>query len=115
MNNSFWKPGSIVKLNDPYKPIHPDRPLYDAIAGNAMPSYLAYQAWQGFTHGFIAQVYGRDHQGNPTNVSLHLYDPQRHILYVEDFAHGIPSYVDFGIDELTPLKDGADIGYTPIG
>lgn len=108
MEQSFWKPGSIVKLNEPYKPSHPDRALMDAIVPNGFPQYKFYEMWKGFTHGIIVQMI------KPDAVSLHLYDPDRHVIYVEDFSHGIPTYVDFHVSELTPLKDSAEVGYTPV-
>lgn len=113
--SSFWKPGSIVKLQGPYKPSEPPDALLKAIsgAGSTYHQMIQYDKWHGFTHGIIAQVYAHDHQGNVSNVSLHLYDPELHVIYIDN-AVGIPMYVDYHISELTPYKDGSLVGYEVI-
>ncbi len=86
VDQSFWKPGSIVKLQEPYRI---------------------------FTHGIIAQVYAHDHKGNVSHVSLHLYSPEKQTIYIDNVV-GIPTYVDYHVSELIPYKDGSLVGYEVI-
>jgi len=114
-NQSFWTPGSIVKLQSPYKPSEPPNALLKAIAGagSTYHQMIAYDKWHGFTHGIIAQVYAHDHQGKVSHFSLHLYDPDLHMIYIDN-AIGIPTYVDYHVSELTPYKNGSLVGYEVI-
>jgi hypothetical protein len=91
MEQTFWKTGSVVKLKEVWV-----------------------DEQQEFTHGIIAQVYAHDHQGNVSNVSLFLYNPEDRAIYVEDGLNGIPTYVDYGLDELIPIKDSSITGYEVI-
>ena len=108
----FWELGNIVKLRLPYHPSDPLQALRDAVVGKKSSS--VYHDWQGFTHGIIVQIIGHDHNG-VSNVSLHLYDPLLCVFYVEEGCQGIPTYVDFHVDELIPFKVASETGYTPIG
>lgn len=104
---SFWKPGSVVKLKEAWKPSLLDR--------NDYPNFTdkEFKAWKGFTLGIIVQIVSHDHNGKVRNVSLHLYDPETRLMYIED-ANGIPVYIDYSTDELIPYKDGEVVGYEII-
>lgn len=116
IDQSFWQPGSIVKLQEPFKPGIPDDSLRDAVAGidtNYHQIMVAWDKWQGFTHGIIAQCYAHDQQGNVSNVSLFLYDPEKHLIYTEG-PTPIPTYFDYHVSELTPVKQADVVGYETI-
>jgi hypothetical protein len=110
VQETFWQPGSIVKLKEPNKPSLSQhmRKFFDG--------YLAYRDWRGFTHGIIVQAYGYEWQHGKcvlAHVSLHLYDPERCLILCEG-PHGIPTYLDYSVDELIPYKDGQVVGYGRI-
>lgn len=110
--------GNIVRLRKPYKPgdWSQDRP-------KGMASREEWDAWKGYTHGIIVEVLertlpqrvngGRFAPGAARRVSLHLYDPERALLYIPD-CYTVPSYVDFHVDELRPHKIATDPGYTTL-
>lgn len=105
-SESFWHPGSIVRLKIPYKPI-------DLIE---QTGYLPKdgETWGGFTHGMIVEILVVDRNKKVGQVSLHLYDPMTHLLYVRKSTGPIPIYVDFHVDELEPVKDSNVIGYQSL-
>ncbi|QQE64154.1 hypothetical protein GFS31_08330 [Leptolyngbya sp. BL0902] len=83
--------GDLVKLKDPY---------------------------QGrYGYGVVVEITSRTRQGQPRNVSLHLYDDEGQ-LYIEPLyvAKGlmVPSYVDFHVSELTWYRRVSDQGYHTI-
>lgn len=106
VDRSFWRPGSIVTLNEPFEPLEPESNLCTALRG---------EKWGGFTHGVIAQVVARDNtrQRNVWSVSLFLYNPIKQIIYIDEES-GVPVYLDYSVDELTPLKDADTVGYATI-
>lgn len=109
--------GNIVRLRKPYKPgtWPQERP-------KGMASREEWDVWAGYTHGIVAEVLERAlphrFEGHPISgpvrrVSLHLYDPERALLYI---PHGftVPTYVDFHVDELRPHKIASDKGYATL-
>ena len=95
-DQSFWHEGSIVRLKEPYKPSDLlEQSFY-------LPDI---KGWKGFTYGIIVEILGRE------RVSLHLYDPCNHLLYLRKGTEPIPLYVDFGREELLPVKDSHVLGY----
>jgi hypothetical protein len=116
----FFRPGNIVKLREPYKP--EDRAVRSTIVHNLNPQGYArpsgaldaWHQWPGFAMGIIAEVVSTQRVGAtgptvPRSVSLHLYDPALGVLYMG--PNDIPTYVDFGIDELIPWADTRQVGY----
>lgn len=105
-----FAPGNIVRLRQPYKPGDPDGPWRNRRA--------EWRNWPGWTHGVVAEVISRERgpaswgqrAGAITRVSLHLYDPERALLYVHD-RYTVPAYVDFHVNELIPHKIATDPGY----
>jgi len=109
--------GNIVALREPYKmgDWWSERPP-------GFTDQAEWKAWQGYTHGIVAEVIdrglplrlaGRTLPGPALRVSLHLYDPARALLYVHE-GFTVPAYVDFHISELRPHKVAADDGYATI-
>ena len=105
--SEVFAPGNIVKLRDAYKPDGLDR----AWVGKRSE----WRAWPGYTHGIVAEVLSRDFRtGCVTRVSLHLFDPERALLYFHDNGCTIPVYVDHHVDELHPHKVASDQGYATL-
>ncbi len=101
-----FAPGNIVQLREPYKPDGMDR----AWTGKR----AEWRAWPGYTHGIVAEVLDRDRTGRVRRVSLHLYDPERALLYLHDNGCAIPVYVDHHVDELKAYKVASDDGYAAL-
>jgi len=76
----------------------------------------AWRAWPGFTHGVVVEALARSLDGRAARVSLHLYDPEHHLLYFHGGVPGgtVPVYVDFHVQELVAHKIAADPGYAPL-
>lgn len=108
------KAGTIVKLKKPYKPDDPEDNLvrtlshvnpkeyHDSFDHMAWENYY-HEEWPGFTHGIVVFHYAPDHAGNLTNVDVYLYDPQSHLMYLEN---GLPVYVKFHVEEFMVVKKG---------
>jgi len=109
-----FAPGNLVRLRQPYRPddYRPEGPMGLWRQANRD----AWRAWPGFTHGIVALALARSLGGQAVRVSLHLYDPQHHLLYFHSSVHGgtVPVYVDFHVKELIPHKIAADPGYAPL-
>lgn len=103
-------PGNLVRLRQPYRPDDycPNGPMGLWRQANRE----AWHTWPGFTHGVVVEVLARSLGGQVMRVSLHLYDPEHHLLYF----HGgtVPVYVDFHVKELIPHKVAADPGYAVL-
>lgn len=93
-----FQPGSVVRLKEPYKISVEWLDDYP----NIFPTWKDYDAWQGFTHGIIHEVVGRDNDGNPTRVCLFMYDPERQWIECEKETK-VPPTPDFRVDELVAL------------
>ncbi len=107
-HNTFWVPGNIVKLKEPYRPEELMRSTLAIVEHLYDP-----ELWKGFTYGIIAEVYGHSRHGID-HVSLFLYEPVLHLIYTDEAHSGIPTYVDFSTDECVPYKDSRVLGYDPI-
>ncbi len=110
MMSEPFAPGNLVRLKQPYRPddYRPDGPMGLWRQANRD----AWRVWPGFTHGIVVEALARNLEGSVTRVSLHLYNPDYHLLYL----HGgtVPVYVDFHVKELLPHKVATDPGYATL-
>lgn len=95
-------PGNVVRLKEPYSASVPMSHTGDG---------RGRKVW---THGVIAQVLSAGQSYGPANpyfrVSLHLYNPEAGTIYLHE-PSGIPTYVDFGADEVVLVKVARHVGY----
>lgn len=113
------KLGDIVELLEPHKPTLSDVPkqmfyrMYSSLKFSER--YFAWKNWVGFTHGIVVEIISQGADGDPHQVSLHLYDPKLGLLYMcNPDLHAIPTYVDFHISELKLYKISENTGYEVV-
>lgn len=100
-----FAPGNLVRLREPYRPGEP------GAAWRGRPE--EWRRWRGFTHGIVVEVLTRGLDRRATRVSLHLYDPERQLLYVHE-GYTVPVYVDFHVRELVAHRIVGDEGYRTL-
>ena len=87
--------GDVVLLKKPYK-----------------PSLRAERQAGPFPLGIVAEIIHVLPDGRTRNVSLYLYNPERHEIFLG--PNGIPEYVDFHCSELELYKRANEQGYIPL-
>ena len=69
-----------------------------------------------YTHGIVVEVlnyFGDDLENTPRRVSLHLYNPETHEIFMDDGGFGSPTFFDQHIKQLILLQKASDSTYNP--
>lgn len=112
--------GDIVRLKQPYKvdDFRYSDSFLAALNDGILPEFTnqkrdIYLRWQGFEYGIVNQIISYKQDGSPRNVSLFLYHAREDgtwLMY--SYTKGIPSFVDFGVNELVLIHKSSAKDYS---